>query len=103
MTTEEILLRYKRGIATQKRRLIIRSIMTITILSTALLRYFDVMIFNDVLLIFYAALFVFFIYSYAIGRRIGASKDFRAIAEHYMQQDIQLDSQQLRNVNHHLS
>lgn len=56
MTTDEILLRYERGIATQKRRLIIRSMMTITILSTALLRYFEVTIFNNALLMFYAAL-----------------------------------------------
>ena len=87
MTRDEIVQRYERAVATQKRRLIIRCVMAFTIITTAIFRALEIEIFNQILLIFYVALSAFFLYSFTIGRKTGAAKDFKAIAEHYMAQD----------------
>lgn len=90
MDNHQILSRYQRAITTQKRRIWVRSIMTCSLIVLALLRLleFPGFIHGDLLL--YSLMFIYFAYSYAIGRRIGAAKDFRAITEHYLRQDAEL-------------
>ena len=91
MTPLEISRRYARGLATQKRRLIIRSLMAGALISTALLDYLYSGLIGNAPLWLYALLLVYLVFSYGMGRRTGAVRDFRAIAEHYMRQDSALD------------
>ena len=91
MTPQEITHRYARGLATQKRRLISRSLMAVALIATAVLDYLGAALFTNAQLWLYAVLLIYFAFSYGLGRRTGAVKDFRAIAEHYMRQDRTLD------------
>lgn len=93
MTKKEILVKYERAVRTQKRRTIIRSIMTGTILITAILNYFGVETFSNARLLLFAVIFLFLIYSYVIlGRKKGASKEFKDIADFYMQNDEEINN-----------
>lgn len=97
MTKEEVLAKYERAVNTQKRRMILRSIMTGTILITAILNYFGIGFFNNARLLLFGFVFIFLIYSYAIGRRTGAAKDFKAIADYYMRKDGEIVALKNRN------
>lgn len=87
MTREEIVMRYERAVKTQKRRTIVRSVLALLMFSFALLNYFDVAFFANAKLILFLVFFLFLIYSYLSGKRIGAAKDFKAIADFYINQD----------------
>lgn len=90
MTPQDILETYNRAVQTQQRRLILRSLLALSLIVIATLNVLDIGISKEIHIVVYVVLFTYLIYSYGIGRRKGAAKEFRAIAKHYMAQDTQL-------------
>lgn len=92
MTSGEILERYSRAQKTQKRRTTLRLIITGSVFTTAILNYLNISYFTNVRLMLFILVLLFMIYSYTIGRRIGAANDYKAIADYYMQNDKRINA-----------